>query len=265
MILYHNGEFIEETPLFDFQDRLRLGDGVFDTMLIIDGNPAHHDLHIDRLLHDAAILKIDNLTNTDELKNAALKLIESNESFAGRFALNTLITRGPSKRGLMPSDNAAPTIAMRISEAPKTFPDINAIISTKTRRNEGSEISRIKSCNYGDNILALLEAREQNANDAILLNNKGNATCATAGNIFCCINNRLVTPPLIDGVLDGITRKILIENLDIEERSINEEELKNAAGIYITNSIRGITPVRSLNGKTMPEPSIKIDKDFHLK
>jgi len=265
MNIYFNGEITDDKAIFEFQDRLRLGDGVFDTMLIINGMPLYIDDHIKRLIGNAKILHIENTPNAEHLKNAALQLIESNEAHTGHFALNTLITRGISERGLTPSQNAKPNIAMRITPVPKEFPSVHAIISKAIRRNEGSPLSQIKSCNYGDNILALVEARESDANEVILLNNAEKATCASAGNIFCCIDGELITPPLSDGVMDGVTRKIIIEKYNAIERSINEKELLNADGIYITNSIRGIMPVISLNGKTLPAPSIKIDKDFHIK
>lgn len=263
-MIYHNGKFTDDTAIFEFQDRIRLGDGVFDTMLVIDGNPIHIDAHLSRLIQNAKTLRIENLPSIADLKNVATQLIESNKSVVGRFALNTLITRGIAERGLLPSKSAAPSIAMRIAKAPNKFPPIHAIISETIRRNEGSPLSQIKSCNYGDNVLALIEAQDKNANDTILLNNKELATCASAGNIFACIDEKLITPPLSDGVMDGITRKIIIEKFSGIERSINTSDLENSTGIYITNSIRGVMPITSLNGKTLPTPAIQIDKDAHL-
>ncbi len=256
--------------LFPFQDRIRLGDGVFDTLLVIikEGGetllPFAQD-HFLRLLGSANIMRIpcDGLPDAQELEKKAITFVTNNIKNTGRFALNTLISRGLSKRGLMPDENAVPEIHMHISEVPTTFPPMHAIISKTVRRNEGSPLSRIKSCNYGDNILALIEARGKNANEAILLNNAGHVTCASAGNIFCCIDNKLITPPLSDGVMDGITRKIILERYAIE-RSITRKELENADGIYITNSIKGIKPVISLNGKTLPEPAIHINEDEYL-
>ena len=263
MILF-NSILTDNKPIFEFQDRIRLGDGVFDTLLVIDGNMIHADLHFERLIDNAKMLHLNIYTNLQELKKDAAKLIESTESLKGRFALNTLITRGAAKRGLMPDTQAQTNIAMSISETPSESPDIHATISKTVRRNEGSPISQIKSCNYGDNILALIEAQQNKANEVILLNNKGNVTCASAGNIFCCINDELVTPPLSDGVMDGVTRKIVIQKFKVIERSISEDELLNSDGIYITNSIKGIMPVKSLNGNEIPLPSIKIDKNAHI-
>jgi len=267
-MIYFNGEIMDDAPIFEFQDRLRLGDGVFDTMLIVHEGM---DLillrmtdHIKRLLENAKVLDIRNLPKEKELFEEMRDFISESDLPEGRFALNTIITRGIAERGLMPQKNAAPNIAMRIAPVTNEFPPIHAIICETVKRNEGSPLSQIKSCNYGDNILALIEAQDKDANEAIMLNNSGNVTCASAGNIFCCINDELITPPLSDGVMDGVTRKTIIEKFSCSERSITEEELNNAAGIYITNSIKGVMSVASLDGKTLPNATITIDKDAHL-
>ncbi len=263
--IYHNGAYIQDTAIFPFQDRIRLGDGVFDTMLVTlsHNKPpvfTHADLHFTRVLHDAEILKIDTkaLPGIKNLQEIAIELIMQNTLPPGRYALNTLITRGIATRGVMPATDTHPSITMRFAPVPESFPHIHAIINETIRRNEGSPLSQIKSCNYGDNILALLEAREQNANEAILLNNTGHATCASAGNIFVLISDELITPPLHDGVLDGITRKTIIKKNAVTIRSIEQKELENAQSIFISNSIRGITPITSLNGKALPPPSLEI-------
>ncbi len=260
-IIHLNGKLTDDTAIFNFQDRLRLGDGVFDTILVIDGKPQHHDAHIARLLDNAKMLHLNNTPDTATLKNAALQLIESNESLTGRFALNTLITRGVASRGLAPTIDTQPTIAMRLAPVPDKSPPIHTIIAQTVRRNEGSPLSQIKSCNYGDNILALTEAQQKDANEAILLNNKGLVTCASAGNIFAQIKGELITPPLSDGVLNGITRQLTIERHAAKIRSITAKELESADGIYITNSIKGVQPIATLNGKKLPEPSIKISQE----
>lgn len=259
-MIYHNGAFIEDGPIFEFQNRIRLGDGVFDTMLVINGQPVHEALHRTRLIHDSKAMGIDVKTLPP-----VTEIIEKNEAHQGRFALNTLITRGIAERSVMPAIDAQPTISMRLAPAPDEFPPIHAIISETVRRNEGSPLSRIKSCNYGDNILALTEAQDKGANESILLNNAGHVTCASAGNVIACIDGNLITPPIEDGVMEGITRKLLIETHDVIERSMTREDLENANGIYITNSIRGISALQSLNGNALPTPSITIDKDFHIK
>ena len=268
-IIRHNEQWVKEGPVLESTDRLRLGDGIFDTMLCIieEGTPPrliHAKAHFERLLHDSQLLEITPVPSHEELEDIAIQLIKENALTAGRYAINTLITRGPAERGLMPPETMTPTLIMRVSQVPKTFPEINAITARRSFRNEGSPLSQVKSCNYGDNILALIEARNKGANESIMLNNKGKIACTTSGNIFVILNGTFYTPPLSDGVMNGITRKVFIKQFKAIECSLDIRDLQNAKGIYITNSIRGCIPLSTLNGKSLDAPSIDIKQDFYL-
>ena len=270
-IVYYCGDWVEDKIGFAPNDRIQRGDGVFDTMLVIvedkKARLIHPERHFERLQANAHLMEIVPRPTPNEFETIASELCERNTLEDGRYALNTLITRGSGPRGLMPptESETEPTIVMRLSEAPKQSAPIEAIICRRTVRNERSPLSQIKSCNYGDNILALIEARHKGANEAILLNNLGNIACATSGNLFVVIGGILYTPPLSDGVLDGITRQLIIEKYGVMQSSITLQDLMKSDGAYITNSIKGCVPIKSLNGKDMPEPSIKIEKDFFLK
>ena len=275
-IIWHNGIYKDkEETIFTAYDRIRLGDGVFDTMLVIADKKhkkttthlAHIDLHFSRLLHNATIMGIpaNKLPAYTELNIAAKNLINENNLASGHYALSTTISHGSGAQGINPPENPQPQIVMRISAIHDKSPPIHAIIAKTVKRNEGSPLSRIKSCNYGDNILALKEAKEKGANEAILLNNKENVACSTTGNIFAVFDGTITTPPIEDGVLNGIARRLLIKKYDVKKQSFTQENLLNAQCIYITNSLRGALPVISLEGADLPSPSLMIDKNFHLK
>ena len=144
------------------------------------------------------------------------------------------------------------------------FPPVNAIIAKSVRRNEGSPLSQIKCGNYGENILAVYEAQEQGANEAILLNNQGRVTCASVASVFAVLGGALYTPPLSDGAQGGVTRRTLIERYGAVEKSLSSEDLFQSEGIYLANSLRGVVPVVSLDGRACPAPSLSIPADFHL-
>lgn len=261
--IWLNGRFMPEGPVFLPRDRVRLGDGVFDTMLAVDGVPVHAGEHFERLLSHAGALKIKTGCSVSDLKTAVDGLLEQNNSRAGKFVINTLITRGAAERGLQLPENPAIQYVMSVSPAPATFAPVHAVIAS-VRRNEGSPLSRIKSCNYGDNILAAAEAHEKGANEAIMLNNRGHVACAAASNIFIVRDGRLLTPPLADGALDGITRRNLVKKHGAAEQSLTAADLAASQGIYLTSSIRGVVAVETLDGKNLPRPSLEIDKEFHL-
>lgn len=262
-IIWLNGRFMQEAPIFLPGDRIRLGDGVFDTMLAVNGVAVHANEHFKRLLSHASVLKIKTGWSVSDLKAATEGLLEQNNFRAGKFVINTVITRGPAERGLKLPENPAIQCVMSVSPAPAAFPPVHAVIAN-VRRNEGSALSRIKSCNYGDNILALAEAEEKSGNEAIMLNNRGDVACAAASNIFIIRHGKLLTPPLEDGALDGITRRNIIKKHGGTETSLSPADLAVSEGIYLTSSVRGVVAVETLDGKKLPRPSLEIDKEFHL-
>ncbi|MGQ0527935.1 MAG: aminotransferase class IV [Alphaproteobacteria bacterium] len=264
-VIWHNGIFKNDEPVLEPSDRLRLGDGVFDTMLAVNGRPVFGPLHFQRLMFHASVLDISYDIVGEVFENAALELLQRNGKMSGSMILRTLLTRGPSEGALRIPANQKPQMLMRISDAAVPLESLNVVIAQNVRRNEGSPLSRIKSVNCGDQILGLQEAAAKNANDAILLNNAGRVTCASAGNIFVVINNRLVTPPLEDGVMAGILRGKIIERYDAAECSLSADDLMNSPGVYITNSVRGAIAIRKLNGKDLPEPVMAIDPEIHLR
>lgn len=265
-LIWNNGELISDTErVFSIDSRIRYGDGVFDTLLIDQAKPSHINAHFDRLTRHAAILHLTLRMTFDEYSRAVQNLIqECSIDAEKRYALNSWVIRGAAQRGLMPAGDAAPQIILKLTQAPQQFADIHAHIVTSVKRNEGSPLSRVKSCNYGDNILAIQEAAEHDCNEAIMMNNAGHVTCTSIGNIYCIEGENIITPPLSDGVIDGTIRKILIERYGAIEKSINLEMLQKSESIFMSNSLRGIQFFKSLNGRALKEKTLNIDKDFHV-
>lgn len=257
--IWHNGEWKEDGPLFTGADRGFRGHGVFDTMLAAEGKPVFAAEHFTRLAAHAKIIGIE--ITVEGLKETALTILQKNN--LKDAAISTIITGGPGQGGLKTPDNPQPQIIMR-SAMLSGYAPLHAIIAKTTRRNEFSPLSQIKSLNYGDNILARQEAESAGASEAILLNTKGYITCFTTGNIFILRKNKLFTPPLADGVMNGIIRQKWIEKEDITEKSLSRADLENADGIFLTNALRGIVPILSLNGKPLKKPDFAFDTALHL-
>lgn len=265
MTVWHNQRLKDDnTPVFTFADRIRLGDAVFDTILAIEGSLVRPHLHFDRLLSHARVMGIPCDKPVSEFIEVARSVLKQGRLEERRAAINTIISRGPGERGLDPPVPADIQIVMRAVPAASDFPPVHAVIAETVRRNEGSPLSRIKSVNYGDNILAIREARQKNGNEAIMLNNAGNVACASGSNVFVVHRGQLYTPPVADGAMPGLVRLKVIEELGAVEKSLTPEDLKNADGVYLTSSIRGAVPLATLDGQDIPEPSLTIDKDFHL-
>jgi branched-chain amino acid aminotransferase len=112
----------------------------------------------------------------------------------------------------------------------------------------------IKSGNYLNNILALREARKKGAVDAVLLNAEGNVTEATTSNVFLVKAGRIVTPDTESGILDGVTRGLLLEALGhhripFEVRAVSEKEFLAADEIFGTSTLKEVIPITRLNGR----------------
>lgn len=237
-ITWINGAFVEDSAVrIDPSDRgFTLGDGVFDTLLADNGVLHHADEHFARLRANAVAIHLK--THTDFMTVAQTL---AQKAGPGRLALRTTITRGVSARGLNIQDDAIPTVLMRIFPAPPVKTEsLKLHVVQSVRRNEHSILSRIKSLNYLESVLALKEAQNTGADDAILLNTAGHVCCTSAGNIFIVENGRWVTPPLTDGVLEGITRRHVMIERRVNEEPITEARLRAADGILVTNSLMGI-------------------------
>jgi branched-chain amino acid aminotransferase len=124
------------------------------------------------------------------------------------------------------------------------------VIATVTRRNEHSPLSRIKTLNYLDSIMARQEAERLGADDAILLNAAGRVAEATAGTLFIKLGDETVTPPVSEGALPGIARALLLESGAATERPLTRADLASAHAAFIANSLHS-RPIKWLDGKDL--------------
>jgi branched-subunit amino acid aminotransferase/4-amino-4-deoxychorismate lyase len=119
------------------------------------------------------------------------------------------------------------------------------------RRNESSPLSHVKSLSYADSVLARLEARRRGADEAILLNTRGEVCCASAANLFVVKGDTLTTPPAASGALPGVTRRCLLElaaarGLAVREAPVLPEDLWAADEAFITNTVIGVAGLTSV-------------------
>jgi branched-chain amino acid aminotransferase len=237
MILWLNGALLPaEAARIDPADRgLTLGDGVFETMRVQGGQAMHLAQHLARLRAGAAVLDIAVGWSDTALGHAIAAVVEA-AGLADAAARLTL-TRGPAPRGVLPSGESKPTVLVTAGVLPPPALPAQAIIAASTRRNQDSPLSRIKSLNYLDSIIARREAAARGADDAILLDTRGRLAEATAANLFVVLDKTILTPPLADGALPGITRGRLLAAGLAHERTLLPEDLYRAPAAFLTNSL----------------------------
>jgi branched-chain amino acid aminotransferase len=244
---------------FDLSDRgLLLGDGVFDTALVLNGRVFRAEAHLRRLIDALALLGIE--ADKATIRQAVAALVPH----AGRHALRVTVTRGPGLRGLAPAGPQRPTVMASLARLAQDFfwPRLSMDVAS-ARRNETSPLSRIKALSYLDAILAMREAADKGHNEVLFLNVAGHVACAAAGNLFALYGDELATPPLGDGVLPGIIRGFLLEEcgklgLAGRERSLGLEEFSSADAAFMTNSLRLIAPVERVGAAAMSVKGGKI-------
>lgn len=248
MMIYLGGQLVAaaEARLDPWDRGLTLGDGLFETIAVRTGRVARLEAHLSRLRDGGDVIGLKIPFGDGALSEALMEVIEANA--IGEGVLKLIVTRGPAPRGLLPPVPVQPTLLITgISRELAPSQPATAVIATVTRRNEHSPLSRIKSLNALDNVLAAQEAARRNADEVLLLNGAGNLAEAAAANLFLVIKDRAVTPPVPDGVLPGVMRADVIKALGAAERSLGPADLAEASEAFLTNSL-GIRPLVSVDG-----------------
>ena len=248
-MLWLDGEQVSgDRAEFDLRDRgLLLGDGAFDTSLAINGQIVFGARHAARLAHTCAVLGLP-VAETDiaaQLDMAAVAV--------GTGTVRLTVTRGVSERGLMPPEQAQPRLILSATPAgpSKAWQPVR-VVTANARRNETSVTAQHKCLGYLDAILELSAAAGRGADEVLFLNTAGRVSCFGTGNVFAIHGTTLTTPPVEDGVLNGVTRDMLLalapeSNLTVAVASLSPEELHGADAVFMTNSLRLMAPVTHLD------------------
>ncbi|MGQ0486174.1 MAG: aminotransferase class IV [Hyphomicrobiales bacterium] len=249
--VWFNGRIVEGPLPLDPADRgLLLGDGLFETVAVINGKALWLEEHLARLAAAAAELGI--AADLVSIRKAIAAL----PGEAGAHALRVTLTRGPAPRGLA-SGGESPSLIATLDPLPRGFLMQPVSLATSAvRRNEFAPSSRLKTLSYADAIAAARAAVASGADDALMLNTSGRAASSTIANLFLLKGNELITPDPSQGILPGIMRRALLDlahhlGLDAVERAVEPEEMASADAVFLSNSLRLIRPVTSLDAKPL--------------
>lgn len=252
-MLWLNGRLLPESEArIDPADRgLLLGDGVFETMRAVRGAVPLLDRHLARLRAAAAVLELPLPSGDAVIAQACRELLEANGQ--GDAALRLTLTRGPGPRGLLPPARPSPTLlltAFPLAVVPRVS---RAAVALEARRNERSPTSRIKALGYLDSLLALREVLALGAEQALMLNGAGRLAGAASANLFLLERAELLTPPLEEGALPGITRALVLElapemGVPCREVPLPPERLAAAEAVFTTSSLAGLVQLDMVGG-----------------
>ncbi|MFC1873737.1 aminotransferase class IV [Chloroflexota bacterium] len=232
------------------------GYSLFETMRAYEGQVFLLDRHLNRLTRSAETLGIP--IEGPLLNSAVTDTIKANKLSDARVRLTISIGEG----GITPDPTTCgnPTVLVTAG-AYQPYPEqvyqhgFRAIVSA-IRRNSQSPLSRLKSANYLESLLARQEAKKAGVDEALLLNEKSLLTEASMSNIFLIRDGRLQTPKEENGILPGVTRAVVLEMtsaLDIgaSEQDIRLEDVFTAEEAFLTNSLMEIIPLIEVDGKTV--------------
>ncbi len=230
-----------------FDHGLTVGDGVFETLRVYGGVPFALARHLDRLGTSAAGLGLA-LPPRSVLEGAVAEVLAAAGLDEARLRLT--VTGGPaplgSGRGLM-----GPTLVVAVA-ALERFPPTAAVATVAWPRNERSPLCGCKTTSYAENVVALAQAQQAGAGEAIFANTRGELCEGTGSNVVVAWKGRLVTPPLSSGCLAGVTRALVLEVCDVIEDSLPLAALAEADEAFLTSTTREIQPISTVDGRMLP-------------
>jgi branched-chain amino acid aminotransferase len=253
MIIWLNGALQDDSAtvgVSPLDHGLTTGDGVFETLKIVNGQPFAVTKHLERLVVSATGLGLPepDLTQVEE---AIAAVVKADPGIAfGR--LRVTYTAGPSplssERG-----TAGPTLVVASHAIERPAP-ASAIVTVPWVRNERSAVAGLKTTSYAENVLALAYAKERGGSEAIFANTVGNLCEGTGSNIFCVFDGELVTPPLESGALAGVTRNLVLAWFGAVERDVPLAKLAEADEIFLTSTTRDVQAVHRADDRDLAAP-----------
>ncbi|MEK6646862.1 MAG: branched-chain-amino-acid transaminase [Candidatus Firestonebacteria bacterium] len=263
--IYINGKFFpkDKAVISVFDHGLLYGDGVFEGIRSYNGRVFKLDEHIDRLYESAKAIMLEIPLTKRQMKEAVLSTFRINK-FAAYIRL--VVTRGTGDLGLDPRKCPKSTIiiiADKIVLYSKDYYEKGLkIVTATTCRNIPEALnSKIKSLNYLNNILAKIEANNYGALEAIMLTYDGYVTECTGDNIFIVKDNCLITPPSYLGLLEGITRKTVMDlaiasDISVKEAVFTRYDLYTADECFLTGTAAEIVPVVEIDGRVINDGKV---------
>ncbi len=214
----------------------RFGIGVFETILLLDNNPVFLEEHLDRLKRSMVHFEIEQ----DIHREQVFQFLKEEEL---------------SRKSVLKITVSSENVLLERKEYPYFEEDFLkgfSLIESNILRNETSPFTYHKTLNYGDNITEKRKALSAGYNEPYFVNTQGNFSEGATTNLFFIKGDTIYTPSVSSGLLNGILREWVIRHFKTVETEICKEGYHQYDEIFLTNSLLGIMPVRSINGDILP-------------
>ncbi|MEM8756368.1 MAG: branched-chain-amino-acid transaminase [Planctomycetota bacterium] len=261
-MVYVNGQMVpkSQAAINVFDHGLLYGDGVFEGIRVYRGRIFKLEQHLSRLYECAGRIRLDLTKHVarDEMTRIMRQCIEANELTDGYIRL--IVTRGVGTLGLNPFQCPEPGVVCIADQISLYGPEMyekgmRVVVAQRPRIPVECLDPRIKSLNYLNNILAKVEAIDAGCLECIMLNLDGRVAEGSGDNIFVIKDGELHTPPVSEGLLEGITRRFVIDELapmagiTVNQRSLELAEVMDADELFLTGTAAEMIAVTSI-GKT---------------
>jgi branched-subunit amino acid aminotransferase/4-amino-4-deoxychorismate lyase len=216
--------------------------------------------HLERLARGADFLKIKLPFTPKEFQEFAEELVVKNN--LADAVLRVTVTRGSGERGYVITGKGKATVAMTLHSLPPNLEVEWNLITSSFRVSAADPISSFKTTSRILNVMARAEAQEKGADEALFINTNGEVAETASGNLFWIYDEKVCTVPTGRGILPGVTRAVVLEicqslGLQTNKRVIKLEALQNSQGLFVTQSVFGIMPVKSFDGRLVtPSPLV---------
>lgn len=261
MKIWFDGKLVDkdEAKTSVFDHGTLYGDGCFEGIRFYSGKVFRLQEHIVRLFNSMRYLMIELPWTFDEVCAATEETVAASGLEDGYIRL--VVTRGEGDLGLNPRNCPRPgmfIIVQNIALYPKEMYEngLSLITSSYRRPNPDVLCQQVKSLNYLNSISAKIEAVQQGAGEALMLNQQGNVAECTGDNIFIVVDGEVQTPPVTEGALGGITRHAVMDicaelGIPCVEKVLNRFNVLCADECFLTGTAAEVIAVSSLDGRTI--------------
>lgn len=255
--IYNNKFYPANTPVITPGNRsLRYGDGLFETIKMLNGKIINKDFHFERLFNGLALLQFDIPKNfhTDFLLEKIIELVKKNNHVASA-RVRVMIFRGNG--GIFDPENLRPNYII------ESWPLSNEMTLNENglvvdvfpgAKKSCDSFSNLKSNNYLPYVMAGLYAKKNKLNDCIVLNSFDRVCDSAIANIFVIKKDKIFTPPLSEGCVAGVMRRWLLEKSGLKkykilQKNLSINDIESADEFFLTNSIYNLRWVKTFKGK----------------
>lgn len=226
-----------------------VGDGVFEAIKVVDGQPFALDLHLQRLARSAAGLGLPEV-DEKEVRRAVEAVVTDQELPLGRIRIT--YTAGPAPLGSGRGDHPPTLVVVAAPFSP--YPATTAVATVPWPRNERGALAGLKTTSYAENVIALAEAKRRDASEAVFANLAGHLCEGTGSNVFYVVDGELRTPTLASGCLAGVTRGLILDWYGGREVDEPIEVIAEASEVFLASTTRDVQAVHRWDDRLLPAP-----------